>query len=298
MPLGIRHYGTVSLGELHLARLGRIVGYPFEPRSRHSLDLAGEDVFAFLCPADLVDVDRVHAREPVEARHVERRDPRYTGGSRHPLGQTCGNRQAVRAAPGAAAHGEPLDTEAVCDRGNVSDAVHHPPAAEAIGAAVAGPVVGDHARSDICIRARVACPTKREPGVPWRKKTGNPSGSPHSAIVSVRPSAAATVCVPDAPAMTASSCTRRVRGKLVLVRGHSRTLAQARLAANALSAGRRRRWSATHAGGRGTPRGRLPEHRNSRPLSPRVRQPPVHNPGLAEAAMPNNVGRVTRIARC
>ena len=72
-----------------------------------------------------------------------------------------------------------------------------------------------------------ACPAKREPGVPWSKKTGNPSGSPHSATVSVRPSAAATVCVPDAPGMTASSRTVFHGGKLVLlVEGHCRTLAQ------------------------------------------------------------------------
>ena len=160
--LGARHHGTVSLGEFHLVadHLGRIVRDTFEHPSRRTLDLAGENVFALQCPAQLVDVDRVHVREPVEAGHVERRDPRYTGDSRHPLGQTCGNRQAVRAAPGAAAHGEPLNTEAVCDRGNVCDAVDHPPAAEAIGAAVAGPVVGDHAGSDIRIRARVGLPGK------------------------------------------------------------------------------------------------------------------------------------------
>ena len=86
--------------------------------------------------------------------------PRNTGGSRHPLGQTRGDRQAVRAAPGAAADGEPLNTEAVCDRGNVGDGVHHPPATEAIGAAVARPVVHDRARSDIHIRARVPLPVK------------------------------------------------------------------------------------------------------------------------------------------
>src|SRR6478752_872032 len=63
------------------------------------------------------------------------------------------------------------------------------------------------------------CPSRREPGVPWSKKTGNPSGSPHSAIVSVRPSTAATVCVPDAPAMTASSSTGLHGDKLALVRG-------------------------------------------------------------------------------
>src|SRR5437660_3898964 len=63
------------------------------------------------------------------------------------------------------------------------------------------------------------CPSRREPGVPWSKKTGNPSGSPHSAIVSVRPSAAATLCVPDAPAMTASSSTGLHGDKLALVGG-------------------------------------------------------------------------------
>jgi hypothetical protein len=160
--LGTRHHGTVSLGELYRVadQLGRIVRYPSEHPNRRSLNPACEDVFALQCPAQLLDVHRVHAREPVEARHVERRDSRNTGGSRHPLGQTCGKRQAVRSAPGAAGHGEPIDTEAVCDRGNVSDAVHHPPAAEAIGAAIAGPVVGDHARSDTPIRARVGLPDK------------------------------------------------------------------------------------------------------------------------------------------
>ena len=84
--LGIRQYGTVSFGKLHLARVGRVAGYAFEPRSRHPLDLAGEDVFTLLRPADPVDVDRVHAGEPVEAGRVERRDPRYRGGSCHPPG--------------------------------------------------------------------------------------------------------------------------------------------------------------------------------------------------------------------
>jgi hypothetical protein len=66
----------------------------------------------------------------------------------------------VRPTKGDAGHGEPLETEAVCDCGNVSDAVHHSSAAEAIRAAVAGPVVGDHARSHTRIRAREALPGK------------------------------------------------------------------------------------------------------------------------------------------
>src|SRR5438445_10776072 len=87
---------------VHIGAEHFVSEYEMHP-SRRSLDLACEDVFALQCPADLLDVHCVHAREPVETRHVERRDPRYTGGSRHPLGQTCGNRQTVRPAPGAAA---------------------------------------------------------------------------------------------------------------------------------------------------------------------------------------------------
>ena len=89
-------------------------------------------------------------------------------------------RIGVRQPPGCAAHqgdaghGEPIETEAVCDRGNVSDAVHHSPAAEAIGAAVAGPVVGDHARSDTRIRAREAWPGKARAGRAMKEEDREP----------------------------------------------------------------------------------------------------------------------------
>src|SRR6266540_1983372 len=99
VPLGARHDGTVSLRELHLVadHLGGIVRDPFEHRDRHPFDLTCEDIFALQRPANLLDVHRVHTSEPIEARNIERRDPRSAGGSRHPLGQTRSNRKAVRA---------------------------------------------------------------------------------------------------------------------------------------------------------------------------------------------------------
>src|SRR5207244_6241056 len=69
VALGTCHHGAVSLGELYLVadHLGRIVRDPLEHPSRRSVDLACEDVFALQCPAQLVDVDRVHVRDPAEA---------------------------------------------------------------------------------------------------------------------------------------------------------------------------------------------------------------------------------------
>ena len=158
--------GPIGLGELpvvaqHLRGVGR---YPFEHLGGPRLDLAGEHVFAFQRPTDLSDVERVHPREPVEIRRLEGHYADSAGRSGHPLGQTCSDREAVGPAAGGAEHGETLESELVCDRGDVGDAIHHPSVGAPVGAAVAGSVIGDHPRPDLGVCALVVMPSEPRPG--------------------------------------------------------------------------------------------------------------------------------------
>jgi len=149
----------------------------------------------------------------------------------------------MRPTPGAASHGEPLDTEAVCDRGNVRDAVHHPPAPVTIGTTVARPVVGDHARSDTRIRApggltrktRARRAMERED---WEPIRCTPLGHRQGPSIGRRHRLR-----PRRPSHDRIILRRVHGGKLVLVRGHLRTLAQPRISIPVLLflAGRRSR---------------------------------------------------------
>ena len=199
MTLGPSQFGTVGLRELPIVaqELGGVGRYPFDLLGRLPLELAREDVLALQRPTGLLDVEWGHAFEPIEVRRVNRHEAYNAGASGHPLGQTRGNREAVGPATGGADHSEPLDAELVRTRGNVGDAVHDLSAAGAVGAAVAGSVVGDHPCTDFGVRALVVMPIEARTGRTMQQEDRGPSTSPHSANVSVRPSVALTVCVSE-----------------------------------------------------------------------------------------------------
>src|SRR5262249_18341897 len=125
-------------------------------------------------PLELPHVERVHAFEPVEIGRLERRHADVTGRTGHPLRQTGGDGEAVRAAARAPGDGEPPDPERIRDRGDVGHTVHHAAPAAPVRAAVAGPVVRDHARSGLDVCALVVVPPEARAGSSVQREDREP----------------------------------------------------------------------------------------------------------------------------
>jgi len=70
----------------------------------------------------------------------------------------------VRRAAGAADDGEALEAELVGERGDVGSRVGHRTADLRVGAAVAGPVVGDGANTVALVQLRIRVPRVAAPG--------------------------------------------------------------------------------------------------------------------------------------
>ena len=120
--LGPGQLGAVGLGEPPLLAeiLGGVGRDPCAQLRGLALQLGHENLLALQRPPALLDVERVHPLEPVEAGDVVRRAPGDAGGPGHPLRQARGDRERVRPAARAAGGREALDPERIRDRGDVA----------------------------------------------------------------------------------------------------------------------------------------------------------------------------------
>jgi len=98
---------------------------PFEHFGSLSLEFVHEHLLALKRPAELPDIERVHALEPVEVHGVVGHDPNCTGGPGHPFRQPRRDRERVWPTARAADDGESLDAECVRESGDVVDAVDY-----------------------------------------------------------------------------------------------------------------------------------------------------------------------------
>ena len=180
------------------------------PPLHQTLELAGEDVLAGKCPADFLDVLRVHAREPgvlVEPRGCRAaRHRRSMSRARARSGQQRRARERMRAAARGAGDAEASEAELVGEQhahprprrprdGRGADPTSH----NRRGRASPRQTPSSTYSSSCGHR------TRREPGVPCIVRIGNPPGSPQTANATVRPSGVSSV--------RSGSPTRRAYGR-------------------------------------------------------------------------------------
>ena len=148
-----RQRGPVLVGERPLLAedVRRVLGHPHPHGGKLPLELRHECRLALHGPAELPDVQRIHAREPVDPRRVERDDAHVAPGALDPVRQSGGHGQRVRTATRATSDRERVDAEGVGDREDVADTIHDRATGQPVRAPVAGTVVGDrpHAGGDV-----------------------------------------------------------------------------------------------------------------------------------------------------
>ena len=130
------------------------------------IELRDQGRLACLRPAELFDVQRDHAVEPVQVLGDDRRRADEGSGPGHPVREPCGDGERVRPAAGATGDREPVDAQQVGDGHHVSDAVDDRAFGVAVRRAVAGAVVGDQPGAGLDVRRLVGVavqPAARRP---------------------------------------------------------------------------------------------------------------------------------------
>ena len=139
-----RHRRDVDGRDQVPERLVKLLGGDPGVTSRHVIE--EPDQLPRVGGRKLLDVLVAHAREPVQALSVARRDRRERRGRDHPVAQQCRASQRVWAAARPADGVEAADPELIGDRLDVGGAISDGAARPAVAAGVPGSRVGDMAQ--------------------------------------------------------------------------------------------------------------------------------------------------------